>query len=152
MDQVLKIPVSLSQFLQSELLCLCRFADLGLEFFLSPGDLLVLNHDLLGPLHNSDLHLFLSDTLLCLRSLGVKSNITVTVRKEMLYLMTHTQHGYMVKDHLDNERGNPLRPLYGLLFPISRMPYFSMFISVSGHQRPVKRDWPLWMKLHPCFI
>ena len=26
---------------------------------------------------------------------------------------------HMVKDHSDSERGNPLPPLYGLLFPIS---------------------------------
>ena len=32
---------------------------------------------------------------------------------------------YMVKDHSDSERGNPLPPLYGLLFPISSVGSFS---------------------------
>ena len=44
----------------------------------------------------------------------------------MFYLMTHSTHfhlrlydvRHMVKDHLDNERGNPLLP-HGLIFPIS---------------------------------
>ena len=42
-------------------------------------------------------------------------------RKEMFYLTTHSTHfiySYMVKDHSDGERGNPLPP-HGLLFPIS---------------------------------
>ena len=33
---------------------------------------------------------------------------------------------YMVKDHSDSETGNPLTPLYGLLFPISSMVLFYM--------------------------
>ena len=39
----------------------------------------------------------------------------------MFYLTTHSTHfiyGYMVKDHSDSERGNPL-PQHELLFPIS---------------------------------
>ena len=39
----------------------------------------------------------------------------------MFYLTTHSTHfiyGYMVKDHSDSEKGNPLPP-HGLLFPIS---------------------------------
>ena len=39
----------------------------------------------------------------------------------MFYLTTHSTHfnyGYMVKDHSDRERGNPLPP-HGLLFPIN---------------------------------
>ena len=43
-------------------------------------------------------------------------------RKEMLNLTTHSTHwiyGYMVKNHSDNERGNLLVPLHGLLFLIS---------------------------------
>ena len=38
----------------------------------------------------------------------------------MFYLTTHSTHfiyGYMVKDHLDSERRNPLPP-HGLLFPL----------------------------------
>ena len=39
----------------------------------------------------------------------------------MFYLTTHSRYfiyGYMVKDHTDSERRNPLPPLHGLLFPI----------------------------------
>ena len=39
----------------------------------------------------------------------------------MFYLTTHSTHfiyGYMVKDHSDSERGNPLPP-HRLLFPIN---------------------------------
>ena len=39
----------------------------------------------------------------------------------MFYLTTHSTHfiyGYMVKDHSDSEKGNPLPP-HRLLFPIS---------------------------------
>ena len=45
-------------------------------------------------------------------------------RKEMFSLMTQSTHlrlygvRRMVKDHSDSERGNPLPPLHGLLFPI----------------------------------
>ena len=35
----------------------------------------------------------------------------------------------MVKDHLDSKRGNPLPPLYGLLFLISSMGSFRCIIS-----------------------
>ena len=40
-------------------------------------------------------------------------------RKNIFYLMTHSTHliyGYMVSDHSDSEKGNPLPP-HGLLFP-----------------------------------
>ena len=40
----------------------------------------------------------------------------------MFYLTAHPTHfiyGYMVKDHSDNKRDNPLPPLHGLLFPLS---------------------------------
>ena len=49
-------------------------------------------------------------------------------RKDMFYLTTHSTHfisgymasdTYMVKDHSDSERGNPMPPLHGLLFLIS---------------------------------
>ena len=50
----------------------------------------------------------------------------------MFYLMMHSTHfylwlygiGYVVKDHSDSERGNPLMPLCGLLFLISNKGYF----------------------------
>ena len=32
--------------------------------------------------------------------------------------------GHMVKDHIDNQRGNLLPPLHGLLFPISRKLFY----------------------------
>ena len=57
-------------------------------------------------------------------------------RKEgMFYLTTHSTHfilrlygvGYMVKDHLDSERGNPLPP-HRLLFPISNKGSFICII------------------------
>ena len=44
----------------------------------------------------------------------------------MFYLTTHSTHfiySYMVKDHSDSERGNPLPP-HRLLFPISSKGYF----------------------------
>ena len=52
--------------------------------------------------------------------------LTVTGRKEMFYLMTHSTHFYlwlygvrhMVKDHSDSEKGNLLPP-HGLLFLIN---------------------------------
>ena len=48
-------------------------------------------------------------------------------RKEMFYLTTHSTHfilrlygaGHMVKVQSYSERGTPLSPLHGLLFPIS---------------------------------
>ena len=50
----------------------------------------------------------------------------------MFYLTTHSTHliygymasGHMVKDHSNNERGNPLQPLYGLFISISSKGYF----------------------------
>ena len=36
---------------------------------------------------------------------------------------------YMVKDHSDSERGNPLQPLHGLLFPVSSEGSFICTIS-----------------------
>ena len=46
---------------------------------------------------------------------------SLRIRKEMFYLTTHSTHfiyGYMVKDHSDSEKGNPLPP-HRLLFPIN---------------------------------
>ena len=58
-------------------------------------------------------------------------------RKEMFYLTTHSTrfiYGYMasdiayiVKDHSDSERGNPLPP-HGLFFPINSKGYFICII------------------------
>ena len=62
-------------------------------------------------------------------------------RKEMFYLTTHSTHlfslrlygvGHMVKDHSDSERGNPLPPLHGLLFPISSKGSFICIIPQIG--------------------
>ena len=61
-------------------------------------------------------------------------------RKEMFYLTTQSTHfvlrlygiGYMVKDHSDSERGNPLLPLHGLLFPISSKGSFICTIPHTG--------------------
>ena len=46
--------------------------------------------------------------------------------KEVFYLMTHSTHfiyGFMASDisqrNIESERGNPLSPIDGLLFPIS---------------------------------
>ena len=40
--------------------------------------------------------------------------------------------GYMVKNHSDTERGNPLHPQNGLLFPISRKGSFKCTIPQTG--------------------
>ena len=48
-------------------------------------------------------------------------------RKKTFYLWLYAV-GHMVKDHLDSERGNPLSPLHGLQFSISRS-----FICTSVH-------------------
>ena len=49
----------------------------------------------------------------------------------MFYLMMHSKHfnrlygvGHIVKDHSDNERGNLLPPLLGLLFSISNKGFY----------------------------
>ena len=45
------------------------------------------------------------------------------IRKEEMFILlmhsTHFIYSYMVNDHIDCERRNPLMPLYGLLFWIS---------------------------------
>ena len=58
--------------------------------------------------------------------------------REMFYLTTHSTHfiyGYMasdmVKDHSDNEKGNPLPP-HRLLFPISSKGSFICTIPQTG--------------------
>ena len=60
-------------------------------------------------------------------------------RKEMFYLMMHSTHfiygymasDYMVKDHSDSERGNPLLP-HMLLFPINSKDSFICTIPQTG--------------------
>ena len=55
-------------------------------------------------------------------------------RKEVFYLMTHSTHfmyGYMVKDHSDSERGNPLLP-HGLFFSINSKGCFICTIPQTG--------------------
>ena len=55
-------------------------------------------------------------------------------RKEMFYLTTHSTHfiyDYMVKDHSDSEKGNPLPP-HRLLFPISSKGSFICTIPQTG--------------------
>ena len=54
-------------------------------------------------------------------------------RKEMFYITTHTTHfiySYMVKNHSDSERRNPLPP-HGL-FPISSKGSFICIIPQTG--------------------
>ena len=48
--------------------------------------------------------------------------------------------GYMVKDHSDSERGNPMLP-HGLLFPISRNPT-DRIAHITAFVRPVVEYWP----------
>ena len=45
---------------------------------------------------------------------------------------THYIYGYMASDHLDSERGNPMPPLHGLIFPISSKGYFICTIPQTG--------------------
>ena len=70
-------------------------------------------------------------------------------RKEMLYLTTDSTHliyGYMVSDHSDSERGNPLQP-NGLLFPISSKGSFICIIPpdrithTTAFVTPVMEHW-----------
>ena len=67
----------------------------------------------------------------------------------MFYLTTHSTHfiyGYMVKDHSDSERGNPLPP-HGLLFPISSKGSFYMhhpidrIVHTTAFVTPVVEHW-----------
>ena len=69
----------------------------------------------------------------------------------MFYLMTHSTHfiygfiygvGYMVKDHSDSERGNPLPP-HGLLFPINSKGSFICTIPQTGYHIPLLHQ--LWI-------
>ena len=60
-------------------------------------------------------------------------------RKKIFYLTTYLTHfliyGYMVKDHSDSERGNPLPP-HGLLFPINSKGSFICTIPQTGLHIP----------------
>ena len=67
-------------------------------------------------------------------------------RMEMLYLTKHSTHfiyGYMVKDHSDSERGNPLPP-HRLLFSINSKDSFICTIPQTGYHIPrplVHQSW-----------
>ena len=55
-------------------------------------------------------------------------------RKEMFYLTTHSTYfiyGYMVKDHFDSEKGNPLPP-HRLLLSINSKGSFICTIPQTG--------------------
>ena len=66
----------------------------------------------------------------------------------MFYLTTHSTHfiyGYMVKDHSDSEKGNPLLP-HMLLFLINSKSYFIYTIPQTGYHTmpfvtPVMEHW-----------
>ena len=62
-------------------------------------------------------------------------NANIKSRKEgNVYLMTHSTHfiyGYMVKDHSDSEKGNPLLP-HRLLLSINSKGYFICTIPQTG--------------------
>ena len=56
----------------------------------------------------------------------------------------------MVNDHSDSERGNPLLPLHGLLFPNSSKGYFLCTIPQTQFVTPVvenclQREIALWI-------
>ena len=57
----------------------------------------------------------------CKPSLGRKFFFNDAQNSSYLWIY---EFGHMVKDHLDNERENPLSSLHGLLFPISSNGYF----------------------------
>ena len=64
-------------------------------------------------------------------------------RKEIFYLTSHSTYfylqlygvKYMVKDHSDSEKGNPLPP-HGLLFPITIKGSFIGIIPQTGYHIP----------------
>ena len=66
---------------------------------------------------------------------------SLTDTLNMFYLTTHSPYdfGHMVKDQSDSERGKPLSPLHGLLFPISRKRFHCRITPMAG---------PLGFELH----
>lgn len=62
-------PLCLSQPLQPVFLCLRGLLDFGLQLLLLADDLLLLQSNLLCPLHHLNLHLLLFNALLCLSHL-----------------------------------------------------------------------------------
>ena len=66
----------------------------------------------------------------------------------MFYLMMYSIQLYgirdMVKDHSDSKRGNPLLPVHGLFFPISRKGYFIGSIPQPGYYIPQPLLYQLW--------
>ena len=96
-------------------------------------------------------------------------------RKEMFYLTKHSTHfiygymdgrkyfiydtfylrlygvRYMVKDHSDNERGNPLLP-HGLLFTIGSNGYFIGIIPQTGWHIPRPLLHQSWSTGWNCYL
>ena len=69
-----------------------------------------------------------------LQDAGTRQCAQIEGRKEMFYLTTHSKHfiyGYMVKDHSDSEKGNPLLP-HRLLLSINSKGSFICAIPQTG--------------------
>ena len=64
-----------------------------------------------------------------------KGNVLFNNTLNTFYLLLHGV-GHMVEDHSDNERGNLLLPLHGLLFPISSKGSFICIIPQAGYHIP----------------
>ena len=78
--------------------------------------------------------------------MGVKKegNVLFNDTRNTFYLRLYGV-GYMVKNHLDSERGNPLLP-HGLLFPISSKGSFictipDRIVHTMAFVKPVVEDW-----------
>lgn len=67
---LLHSPLCLSQPLQAVFLCFCGLLDFSFQLLLLAGDLLLLQHNLLCPLHHLNLHLLLLNALLGLGHLS----------------------------------------------------------------------------------
>ena len=65
---------------------------------------------------------------------GLVYGVRLVAREKMFYLTTHSTHfiyGYMVKDHSDSEKGNPLPP-HRLLLSINSKGSFICTIPQTG--------------------
>ena len=86
------------------------------------------------------------DKLWCRGGIAPNQVIARSGRKEMFYLKTHSTHfiyGYMVKDHSDSERGNPLPP-HELLFLINSKGSFictDRIAHTTAFVKPVVEHW-----------